>query len=201
MLPTSGIMLIFIFAVYGVLFAYLIFTYVMQGIALQTIAKRRGIAHPWLAWVPYGVNWILGAIASEYDLKNGIKRRWDKVLLTVSVIIAAFEVLSYVAIFIGIIWTAMNMSGYMSEEDVLLFAMFMYIALIPSILLLSVFSTLATIRVFKIFESTVPEKALIYFLIYLLVPFAAPICLFACRNKGYEVTSEDNLIVEQVSFE
>ncbi len=187
MSPTSGIMLIFIFAVYGLLFAYLIFRFVMQAIALQTIAKRRGIAHPWLAWVPYGVNWILGAIASEYDLKNGIKRRWDKVLLTVSVIIAAFEVLSYVAMFIGIIWTAMNMSGYMSEEDVLLFTMFMYIALIPTMLLVSVYSTLVTICIFKIFESTVPEKALIYFLIYLLVPFAAPICLFACRNKGYSL--------------
>lgn len=201
MLPRSGIMLIFIFAVYGLLFAYLIFTYVMQAIALQTIAKRRSIAHPWLAWVPYGVNWILGAIVSEYDLKNGIKRRWDKVLLTFSVIISAFEVLSYVAIFIGIIWTAMNMRGYMSEEDVRLLTMFMYIALIPTILLASVYSILATICVFKIFESTVPEKALTYFLIYLLVPFAAPICLFACRNKGYEVMSEDNLIVEQVSFE
>jgi len=39
---------------------------------------------------------------------------------------------------------------------------------------------------FKIFESTVPEKALKYFLLSLLLPLAQPICLFLCRNKGYQ---------------
>ena len=52
---------------------------------------------------------------------------------------------------------------------------------------------------FKIFESTVPDKALKYFLISLVVPFAAPICLFLCRNKGYEITSDD-ATEEQISF-
>lgn len=188
MLETLSVFyMFFIFAVYGLLFAYLIFTYVMQGIALQTIAKRRGIAYPWLAWVPYGVNWTLGAIASEYDLKNGIKRRWDKVLLTISIIISVFEVLMYIAMFIGIMWIAITTSGHTSEEDAIIFVILMYLALIPMMLLVSLYSTLATICVFKIFESTVPEKALTYFLIYLLVPFAAPICLFACRNKGYSL--------------
>ena len=39
---------------------------------------------------------------------------------------------------------------------------------------------------YKVFESTVPEKAIKYFLVSLLVPLGKSICLLRCRNQGYE---------------
>ena len=60
------------------------------------------------------------------------------------------------------------------------------------------------ICIFKIFESTVPERAVSYLLISLLVPFGYPICLMCCRKKGYSkeepqvmpIVEEDNLNTE-----
>ena len=36
---------------------------VLSALALYTIAKRREIANPWLAWIPLGQAWILGSIS------------------------------------------------------------------------------------------------------------------------------------------
>lgn len=40
--------------------------YVLMSLGLYTIAKRRGIHKPWMAWIPVGNMWILGCIADQY---------------------------------------------------------------------------------------------------------------------------------------
>lgn len=65
--------------------------YVMQGVALQTIARRRGIRHDWLAWVPVGSVWILGAIADDYRqrIRGGRSRLrvWMLILMAAVVLL------------------------------------------------------------------------------------------------------------------
>ena len=55
------IMLIVLFVVAAVS----IVMYVFQAIGLQKIARRRGVKHPWLAWIPFGDYWILGSISDR----------------------------------------------------------------------------------------------------------------------------------------
>lgn len=55
------IMLIVLFVVAAVS----VVMYVFQAIGLQKIARRRGIKHPWLAWIPFGDYWILGSISDR----------------------------------------------------------------------------------------------------------------------------------------
>ncbi len=179
--------------IYLLLLAYLIFAYVLQSIALHTLSRRRGIANPWLAWIPYGNYWIIGALARDYDKKNNINRRWDKVLLILSIAGIASFVVIYIALFVFVILNAISMeaaSGTINEEafvfEMLGGIIALYVALIAVMVVMMALQTLSYVCTYKIFESTVPEKALKYFLIYLLVPFAAPICLFLCRNKGYQ---------------
>lgn len=40
--------------------------YVIKSLGLYTIAKRRGIACPWLVWLPVGCEWITASIADQY---------------------------------------------------------------------------------------------------------------------------------------
>ena len=40
--------------------------FVLLALAMYTIAKRRGIRSPWLAWVPLGQSWMLGSISDQY---------------------------------------------------------------------------------------------------------------------------------------
>ncbi len=55
--------------------------YALMALGLQTIAKRRGIAMAWLAWVPVVSVWILGAIADDYRSRLG-KRSNMRMLTT-----------------------------------------------------------------------------------------------------------------------
>lgn len=50
------------------------------------------------------------------------------------------------------------------------------------------------ICIYKIFESTVPEKSVKYMLLYLLVPLAGSICLLKCRNQGYSKEIIPNVV-------
>ncbi len=59
--------------------------YALLAFGLQTIAKRRGIALAWLAWVPVVSVWVLGAIVDDYRARLG-KRSNMRLLLTVLVV-------------------------------------------------------------------------------------------------------------------
>ena len=63
----------FVGAVAGVLIVAVILVvlvnivlYVIKSLGLYTIAKRRGIACPWLAWLPVGCEWITASLADPY---------------------------------------------------------------------------------------------------------------------------------------
>lgn len=40
--------------------------YVFTALALYTMAKRRGIKNPWLAWIPFANAWLLGCVSDQY---------------------------------------------------------------------------------------------------------------------------------------
>ena len=174
---------------YVVVFAIAITNYVLTSLSLYTIAKRRLISNPWLAWLPIGNVWTMGSIADDYDAKMNIKRKWRVVLLTLTLVVVVMFVVTYVLLFAMIFSLAINSYVTAPEaQDVIGIIIPMYIG----ILLISIcgvaLSACSSICMFKIFESTVPHKALKYFLLSLLVPFASAICLFLSRNQGYSNT-------------
>ena len=59
----TGILLI----VWCLAMGFSIVMYVLNAVGLYRIAKRRGIHHAWLAWVPIGSNWLLGSISDHYQ--------------------------------------------------------------------------------------------------------------------------------------
>lgn len=174
--------------IYLLLFAVLIVSYVLQSLSLHTLARRRGIANPWLAWLPYANYWIIGSLARDYDKQNSIKRRWDKTLLTLSIVFFASYFLIYIAIIVIAVMLAMQVdNGVIHSEDAsVTIILTFFLLLMPIMIIATALQIITYICFFKIFESTVPDKALKYFLLSLLLPLAQPICLFLCRNKGYE---------------
>lgn len=183
----TGVTLLLIF-LYLILFGIVIASYVLQSLSFHTLARRRGIANPWLAWLPYGNYWIIGSLARDYDKQNGINRRWDKTMLTLSIVYAASYLITYIGIFVAFIIAALNVdtSTMMLEETAVIIMLGAILLFIPVMIIAVALQTITYICLYKIFESTVPEKALKYFLISLLVPLAPSICLFICRNKGYQ---------------
>ena len=86
-----GIVLIMLLVVLAVSAVF----YIFQSLGLYTIAKRRGIENPWLAWIPVANYWILGCISDQYRyvVKGQVK---NKRMIMLGLSIATFAV-SFVA--------------------------------------------------------------------------------------------------------
>lgn len=174
--------------IYLAVFICVILDYVFRSIALHKIAKRREIAKPWLAWIPFANYWIIGRIADEYDAKNGIKRRWGRLLLVLSITTISVLIISLICLFYVMISMAVKSNIYDSTSVLYQYLpafIIFYIITLISVIAASVLQFLSAICVYKIFESTNPVKAVKYMVLYILVPLAGGICLFLCRNKGY----------------
>lgn len=76
-------------------------SYVLYSLGLYTIAKRRGINNPWLAWIPVGSVWILGYIADDYRTRQtGRKRNLRTWLVALTI---AMSVLLVVVMVLGVL--------------------------------------------------------------------------------------------------
>ena len=76
--------------------------YILQALALYTIAKRRGINKPWLAWIPFGSSWILGSLSDQYQYvtKRAVKNK-RKALLGLEIAVSALTaVIIFAAVFL-----------------------------------------------------------------------------------------------------
>lgn len=186
------LMLTFIWVLYFAVLAIGILEYVLTSLALHRIAKRRQIGCPWLAWIPYGNYWIIGSIADNYDARNGIQRKWRITLLLLPIIGMIVYFIVYISMMVSIF---AKLAPYMNRSyipdsvmlDLIPLIIVFVILFVITIMVLSASQVLSTICQYKIYESTVPEKALKYMIISLLVPLGSSICLFLCRNSGYEV--------------
>ena len=76
----------------------------------------------------------------------------------------------------------------------LTFMIVIYVVMIIFAILATAKSFCQTICIYKIFESTVPKKAVKYLLLYLLVPLAGPICLLRCKDKGYPYPEQQEFV-------
>ena len=161
-------------------------SYIMNAVALQKIASKRLIQNAWLAWIPIASSWLIGSIADEYDEKNGIKRKWRVVLLVLSLISVIGIFVGYVGMVVSVV--VMTMQETMSPELPNMIGLFIgaYVFILVAAIVATALNICNMICLYKIFESTVPEKSVKYLLISLLVPLGQSICLLICRNKGYE---------------
>jgi len=181
--------------IFGLVILYLIVlgigiaSYIMRSYAMYQIAKRRSIQNSWLAWIPAGRDWMLGSIADEYDLKNGIKRKWRVAILAMSLITVVGVILIYAVIMVQSIAVMMQYDYYSYIEPPIEEFLGIFVLIYVVMIVLAVINVAnemcKAICIYKLFESTVPEKALKYMLLNLLVPLAGPICLMKCKDAGY----------------
>lgn len=62
--------------------------YVLKSLGLYTIAKRRGIACPWLAWLPVGCEWVTASLADQYRKVTSGKATIRRFIIVVLAVIS-----------------------------------------------------------------------------------------------------------------
>lgn len=186
-----------------------VLNYILTSYGFYTLAKRRGIKNPWIAWIPYISCWTVGCIAGDYDAKSGINRKWNKILITLAIILAVCFILFYLVMIVGVVVISLMQNFYYvaDYDDYMGLFIAVYIAALVMSLVAMVYTICYHISLYKVFESTVPNKSLKYLILYMLVPVVGAICVFKCRNLGYEyeapilepVVSEIPQIIEEAS--
>ena len=161
--------------------------YVLMALGMYTIAKRRGIRHAWLAWVPVANLWLLGCVSDQYQQvvfgKQKTKRRTMMWLYAILLVLAVIVVVMAVDWFIGLLNSAdiefadmikslMNDPiGYaeilandlMAAEDYLVDSLGQLMTIGGLALVLSIVSTILLVlqymAVYDVFRSCDPMKA------------------------------------------
>lgn len=168
-----------------------ILSYVFSSLALYTIAQRREIRKPWLAWIPVVNVWILGSISDQYRyVTSGEVKNKRKVLLTLSIINWLLGVAAVIRIFVALFSVASAAMQGISEQA--LVQMVMKGLTSGALLALPTLAIAIAILVFEImalydvYRSCEPANSVLY-LVLSLIPgisqVTQPVFLFLCRNK------------------
>lgn len=178
----AGFLMVFMILYYLLTAGFFILNYVLTALSTYTIAKRRGIHHPWLAWLPIGSEWILGSISDQYQYltKKRVRNR-RKVLVGLSIGLVA----AIVPIFAMIVLTAVSEVTGLDTEGTLLGATLAVTLL--SVLVIAVLTIIlavfAWIALYDLYASSDPENAVLYLVLSILLGVTLPFFVFACRNK------------------
>lgn len=179
----AGITLAVVLVFYLLAFGFSILVYILQALGTYTIAMRRGINHPWLAWVPFGNLWILGSISDQYQYvaQGRIKNR-RKILvglqIALVVLLLAFMVFAVYCVFQGTVGAALPKSMGIMALGMLAF----YVVLMVLAILLSVFQYIC---LYNLFASCDPNSKVGYLLLCIFISVTMPFLVFSCRKKDY----------------
>lgn len=183
-LGVGGFVLFFVLLIYLLMLAFAVVTYVLNSLGMYTIARRRGIHHAWLAWIPVGDAWLLGSISDQYQyVAKGRVRNRRKVLLGLS--IGMFAVL--LLMFAGAFVMALSEAVGGDASEVLfggMFAMVLlgYVAIMILAVIMAVFQYIA---LYDLFTSCDPGNSVLYLVLSILLGVVLPFFVFSCRNKDY----------------
>ena len=157
--------------------------YILQSIGLYNIAKRRGIHHPGLAWVPIANMWIIGSISDQYQyvVKGKIRNRRKTLLglmITVDVLVLAFIVLFVVGMFNAdmTVVDTFDMSVVASMGGAFAVYMVMWVLSIVAAVFLY-------IAYYDVYRSCNPGNAVLFLVLGIFFDFLMPFFIFACRKK------------------
>lgn len=163
-----------------VMMAFSVVAYVLHSLGLYSIAKRRGIHHPWLAWLPFGTEWILGSIGDQYQyVAKGKVRNRRKVLLGLELATYGAMIAMYVCV--GVVVVAGAMNG--AAEAVVLPALLMALFAIATVVLAIIFTVYVYIAYYNMFASCNPDNAVVFLVLGIFFPVTMPFFVFACRKQ------------------
>lgn len=162
--------------------------YVISALALYTIAKRREIANPWLAWIPVTQFWIVGSISDDYQkvafqkVKN--KRKVMLWLFIVNMVLAFAVVIACVVAIVSLISAGV---GDLEDPAALLPAMGSAVGVVILSLLVAAVSVVNMVfyymALYDVYRSCDSRNATLFLVLSIFISVAVPVFLLICREK------------------
>ncbi len=187
----DGLAVVAFFLIYMLVMGGLaIAMYVLRSLGIYTIAKRRGINHPWFAWVPVVDGYLLGCISDQfrYVVKGQVKNK-RKVLLGVNIALAVV----YVVFFVLYIIVIANVAGAALSPNVVTEAEMME-AMLPSLMaMLAVTLVMLVVSIvmvvfrymalYDLYTSCSPQNNVLFLVLGIFFTVTEPFFIFFSRKK------------------
>lgn len=202
-------LVVWVFAVAMLLaLAMMVVFYVFQSIGLHTLAKRRGIKHPWLAWIPFGDYWIIGSISDNARLWNNNELNYRRILLVA--LMGGTTLLSLVQSWpaFKMLWLLQSMDEM--NMDAIILEMEQYILQLESYetgfgALLSMAVNVASIvgmvlyymSLYDLYASCRPQQKVMFLVLSIVINVTLPFFIFACRKYDDGMAPQENQALPQ----
>ena len=164
-------------------------SYVLTALALYTVARRRGLKYPWLAWIPVASCWLLGSLSDQYRYVVKGEHTHRRVFLL------CFRILTMLltASLLGLVGTlCFQVFDSMMRQDVIPDLLWMQIfrqatsLLVVGLPLLGISIAYWVFRfmaLYDVYKSMEPENAVLFLVLSILFRVTEPFFLFFSRNK------------------
>ena len=183
----SGLWLI-VRTLFGTPMLLSIASYVLTALALYTIARRRGLKNPWLAWIPVADSWLLGSLSDQYRyVVHGENKSKRKILLIFRILTAVMWV-SLIGLLIKLCFHAVGSVfwGTMSDErifQILHQALNLLVMCLPLIGISIAYAVFRYMALYDIYKSLDPANCVLFLVLSILFGVTEPFFLFFSRNK------------------
>ena len=183
----SGLWLI-LRSLFGMPMLLSLVTYVLTALALYTIARRRGLKNPWLAWIPVADCWLLGSLSDQYRyVVKGEHRSKRKILLFFRILITIMWI-SLIGLLVNLCFHAVGgvFWGAMSDErmfQILHQAMNLLVLCLPLMGISIAYAVFRYMALYDIYKSLDPENCVLFLVLSILFGITEPFFLFFSREK------------------
>ena len=153
-------------------------TYVLCCLGVYTVARRRRIRNPWLAWFPVANLWVLGSISDQYQylVKGRIKSRRGTLPL-----LAGLTMLVYLAGAYCVYLSEKN--GYETSPVATIPMLLAFICVVLFAAGVAVTAVYLYICSYDLFRSCDPDNRKLFLVLSILYPVGLPFILFAIRKR------------------
>ena len=162
--------------------------YVLTALALYTIARRRGLKNPWLAWIPVADCWLLGSLSDQYRyVVKGEHKAKRKLLLFFRILITIMWV-SLMGLLVKLCFHAVGsvLWGSMNDDQIFQIlhqAVNLLVVCLPLIGISIAYAVFRYMALYDIYKSLDPDNCVLFLVLSILFGITEPFFLFFSRNK------------------
>lgn len=170
-----------LFVAIGIPLFIAIAVFILKGIGLYSIAHRRGLSHPWLAWIPIGNSFTIGKIADSYKEQTSGKRsslRWAILILNIVTLICFAIEMAQIVDIVRLAIIGSDLTNILLYQKSVTYLILLVVSLLTGIATI-VFMFVALHSLYK----SCSNKHIVMLVFSILVPITLPIFVFAIRRN------------------
>lgn len=158
--------------------------YVLSSLAIYTIAHRRGLQKPWLAWIPVVNCWLLGSLSDQYRYvvkgETTSRRKW---LLALSLLKAVLTLTMVVLVAVVVAGAVFSGPGYGMGRVVATPILGILGLALPLVGVYIAWLVIRFMALYDVYRSLDPGNGVLYLVLSILFPPTEPFFLFFNREK------------------